>query len=243
MDISVGKGTATAQAYRAAPESGVHPGLIVIEEVWGVDAHIRDVCDRFAREGFVVLSPELLPDGLLAQLTPQMKIDLFDPEKRNAVQPKLRAAMQPMMQPAFAGETMEKLKAWVDYLLGDAHVNGTVGVLGFCFGGSYSFHLAIADARIKAAVPFYGQIPEPVDSVATISCPVLNFNGAHDANIIPKIPALETAMKKYGKDYTSIIYPDAGHAFFNDTNPNSYRAADAHDAWEKSLAFLKKNLA
>lgn len=233
----------TVPTYLASPESGRHPGLIVIEEIWGVDGHIKDVCERFAREGFVVISPELLPEGVLKFATPEIRAALFDPEKRNEVQPKMREAMAPMMQPEFGKDAVEKLKACVDYLLADEKVDGSVGVLGFCFGGSYSFHLAINDQRIKAAVPFYGQPPELVDSVASIKCPVLNFNGANDANIIGKIPALEEAMKKGGVDYTSVIYPGAGHAFFNDTNPRSYNAEAAKDAWEKSLTFLHEHLA
>jgi carboxymethylenebutenolidase len=237
-------GKGRVPAYFSAPDAaGKFPGLILIEEIWGVNEHIKSVCDRFAAEGFVVLSPELLPEGVLAQLTPELTAGLFDPEKRNEVQPKLREAMGPVFQPEFAGGAVEKLKACVDFLLADSRVNGNIGVLGFCFGGTYSFQLAIHDARVKAAVPFYGQPPEPLDSVASIQCPVLNFNGAHDERIMAKIPALEDAMKKHGKDYMGVVYPDAGHAFFNDTNPYAYKAADAKDAWEKSLAFLKKNVA
>ena len=234
----------SAPAYLSAPDAaGTFPGLIIVEEIWGVNEHIKNVCDRYAAEGYVVLSPELLPEGVLAQLTPELNAALFDPEKRNAVQPKLREAMQPVFQPEFAAGAVEKLKSCVDYLLADERVNGNIGVLGFCFGGTYSFQLAIHDARIKAAVPFYGQPPEPLSSVAAINCPVQNINGAKDEHIMSKIPALEQAMKTHGKEYTNSTYPDAGHAFFNDTNSFAYKSADAKDAWQKSLAFLKKNLA
>jgi len=244
MDVPIaGKGDTTAQAYFAAPKGGPHPGLILIEEIWGVDKHIRDVCDRFCREGFAVLSPELLGEtGVLEKISPQLFADMQDPEKRLEAQAKMREMMQPIFTKEFAAGAIAKLKGAIDYLLADKRTNGNIGVLGFCFGGTYSFQLAIHDARIKAAVPFYGQPPEPLDSVASISCPVLNFNGAKDERIMAKLPELEAAMKKYGKEYTSVVYPGAGHAFFNDTRPQAYNAQAARDSWERSLAFLKKNL-
>jgi carboxymethylenebutenolidase len=230
-------------AYVTAPEgSEKRPGLVLIEEIWGVNDHIKSVCDRYAAEGFVVISPELLPPGALAILTPEVNAALFDPEKRAEVQPKLREAMQPTIQPEYGKATVAKLKACVDYLLAEEHSNGKVGVIGFCFGGTYTFQLAMHDSRIKAAVPFYGRLSN-TEAVETISCPVLNFDGAEDEGVMAQVPALETAMKQYNKDYTHVVYPDAGHAFFNDTNVRAYRPDAAKDAWEKSLAFLKKNLA
>src|SRR5665213_3983792 len=91
---------ANTPAYHSYPDDGQkHPGLILIEEIWGVNAHIKSVADRFAEAGYSVLSPEILPQGILEMLTPQIQKDLFDPEKRNEVQPKLREAMGPIMQP------------------------------------------------------------------------------------------------------------------------------------------------
>lgn len=230
-------------AYLAMPEGeGTHPGLIVIEEIWGVDPHIKSVTDRLGAEGFVALAPELLPESTLRQLSHELNLALFDPKTRNEVQPQLRDAMQPVMQPEFAPQTMAKLKASVDYLLQDERVNGHIGVIGFCFGGTYAFHLAASDDRIMAAVPFYGQPPE-TSAVASLSCPILNFNGADDERIMAKLPEFEAAMKAAGKEYESVVYPDAGHAFFNDTNPFAYREADAKDAWHKTLAFLHAHLA
>jgi carboxymethylenebutenolidase len=228
--------------YHSYPnDTEKHPGLILIEEVWGVNAHIRSVADRFAAEGYSVLSPELLPEGLLAMLTPQLQKDLFDPEKRNEVQPKLRAAMQPVMQPEYAKGTIATLKACVDYLLADEHVDGEVGVLGFCFGGTYAFHLAANDPRVKVAVPFYGQAPAE-EEIPNIACPVLAFYGDQDANLMESLPALKENMKKAGKPFEPVVYPGAGHAFFNDTNSRAYNREAAEDAWRKTLVFLKTNL-
>jgi carboxymethylenebutenolidase len=225
--------------YHTYPDDGAkHPGLIVIEEIWGVNEHMRSVADRFATEGFSVLSPELLPEGLLEMLTPQIQKDLFDPEKRNEVQPKLRAAMQPIQQPEYATKTVAILKACVDYLLADEGVNGEVSVLGFCFGGSYSFHLASHDDRIKKAVPFYGHAPAE-EELKNIQCPILAFYGDQDTNLMESLPKVKEEMEKNGKDFEAVVYPSVGHAFFNDTNTRAYDAASADDAWKKTLSFLR----
>jgi len=136
---------------------------------------------------------------------------------------------------------LAELKACVDYLAADPHTNGKIAVLGFCFGGTYAFHLATQDSRILAAVPFYGQPPMP-DEISKISVPILAFYGDEDERLIETLPKLREDMKARNKQFEAIVYPNAGHAFFNDTNKNRYRAEPARDSWEKSLAFLKKNL-
>jgi len=233
-------GDKTFDAYHAYPDhGGKHPGLILIEEIWGVNGHIKNMADRFAKEGFSVLAPELLPEGILEMLTPQIQKDLFDPEKRNEVQPKLRAAMAPIMVPEFAEEAVGKLKECVSYLLADHGVNGSVSVLGFCFGGTYSYALAASDSRVKCAVPFYGHAPQPYEKMQGISCPVLAFYGEKDQMLIAQLPEVKQKMKEYGKNFETVVYPNAGHAFMNDTNERAYNADAAKDAWSKSLAFLK----
>ena len=231
------------EAYHTYPEASEggdqrHPGLILIEEIWGVDDHIRDVADRFAAEGYSVISPELLPAGLLEQLTPQFKHDLHDPEKRNETQPKLREAMQPLQQPDYAESAIATLKACVDYLLADKNVNGEVSVLGFCFGGTYAFHLAANDGRIQTAVAFYGQAPA-ADEIARIACPVLAFYGDQDERLMESLPQLKQDMAKHDKNFEAVVYSGTGHAFFNNTNTRAYNAEFAKDAWDKTLEFLR----
>jgi carboxymethylenebutenolidase len=121
-------------------------------------------------------------------------------------------------------------------------VDGRIGVLGFCFGGSYSFALAAADSRIRSAVPFYGQPPETAD-LATLDCPVLAFYGAHDENLMKSLPEVTERMRDAGVQFASHVYEDAGHAFFNDTNGVMYRADAAADAWARSIEFLRGTLA
>jgi carboxymethylenebutenolidase len=244
-DITIETDHGTCTAHLALPEaSGKYPCLILIEEIWGVDAHMKDVAARFAREGFIVLAPELLPEETLSVVLkdPHLKIDLFTPEKREKIQPILREAMAPMSQPGFGEATIAKLRACVDYLVAHAQSNGKVGSLGFCFGGTYSLQLAINDPRLDACVVFYGQAPDPLDQIAGIACPVLDFAPEKDERVMATIRDLEAAMKEHDKDFELVVYPNVGHAFFNDTNVRTYDAKTAADAWDRSLAFLHKHL-
>lgn len=237
-NITIGSTT----AYHSFPDDGEqHPGLVLIEEIWGVTDHLRSVADRFVAAGYSVLAPELLPEGMLAQMTPQMPLDLFNPETRNEVQPKLREAMSPVMQPEFAEGAIAALKEAVDYLMADEGVNGNVAVLGFCFGGTYAFHLAAHDDRLRAAVPFYGHPPRE-DEIPNISCPILAFYGDQDQALMDTLPQLTERMTAAGKEFIPVVYPNVGHAFFNDTNPFAYDAAAAADAWEQALSFLAERM-
>lgn len=230
-------------AYRAEPAAAPRGGLIVIEEIWGLVPHIRAMADRFAAEGYVVLAPELL-DGLLGDADGQALMEARnDPDeaRRTAVQPTLRELFSGMQAPGFAAEAVAKLRTVVDALEAEPGVEGRIGVLGFCFGGTYSYALAAADARVRAAVPFYGSAPS-ADDIARIQAPVHAFLGAHDERLMEALPEVERAFAAAGSDFEATVYPDAGHAFMNDTNPHSYRADDAADAWLRATAFLAAHL-
>ena len=136
---------------------------------------------------------------------------------------------------------MPALRAVVDLLVDQPEVDGSVGVVGFCFGGTYSFALALAEPRLRAAVAFYGDFPETGDP-ATIGCPVLAFYGEDDHGITDGVPELEQRMEQAGVDFTARVYHGVGHAFFNDTSPSRYNAEVAADAWERTLAFLGRHL-
>jgi carboxymethylenebutenolidase len=232
-------------AYVARPPAAVNNGapkggLIVIHEIWGLVDHIKDVADRFAAEGYLVIAPDLLSK---VGITPQLGIELleirFSPDEkvRSEGQPKLRDAFSVMRAPEYAAWAVPALQKCVDYLEEQPGTDGGIAVTGFCFGGSYSFALAAADSRIAAAVPFYGQPPESSE-VKNIACPVLAFYGETDESLIETLPAVTAAMTDAGVDFTSKVYDGTGHAFFNDTNPHTYNAEIASDAWERSLAFL-----
>ena len=159
---------------------------------------------------------------------------------RNAAQPRLREATAPARSPEFAAEATARLRTVVDRLESKPGIVGRIGVLGFCFGGTYSFALAAADPRLKAAVPFYGTAD--LAAIPDISCPVLALYGEQDTRLIDMLPAVESAMSAAHIDFQDHVYRDAGHAFFNDTNAGAYRPEVAADAWARTLAFLDEQL-
>lgn len=233
-------------AYLAPAPDGVplKGALVVIEEIWGLADHIKDVADRFAAQGYVVLSPDLIGRaGIDAELGEELQRLRFssNEKERTDVQPRMRDAMAPLHAPGFAAWAVPALVASVDYLAEQPGVDGRIGVIGFCFGGSYSFALAAADTRVTVAVPFYGQPPETAE-IGNITAAVLAFYGQQDERLMTNLPAVTESMKTAGVDFTAVVYDDAGHAFFNDTNPHTYNEADANDAWKRSLAFLDEHL-
>jgi carboxymethylenebutenolidase len=221
-------------AYLSFPnDKKKHLGLIIIHEVWGLDKHIKEVSDRFADEGYVVLAPDLLSEtGITEKIDQKLIAEASNPATRDEAQKKLRAAMTPIMSPEFAKITIAKLKACIDYLLIIDNVNKKIAILGFCFGGTYAYAIATEDDRIQASVPYYGHAPEPLDKVKTISCPILAFYGEQDKNLVDHLPELKKAMKGYNKDFNYKVYPNTGHAFFNNTNQSRYNREAANDSWE-----------
>jgi carboxymethylenebutenolidase len=230
-------------AYEVQPDGECRGGLLVIHEVWGLTDHIKDVAERFAREGYYVLAPDLISDTeIAAHLTPNMAQDLFNPEKRNAIQPKLRGLMAPLQAPGFAEAATANVKACFDYLYQQPVVAQRVAVAGYCFGGTYSYNLAVAEPRLKAAVPFYGHASQSAEELRSITCPILAFLGEQDERLVAELPDLQAHMQAAGVDFKAQVYPDCGHAFFNDSNPFAYNAAAAKDAWRRTLEFLDQQL-
>lgn len=232
-------------AYRAEPTVPPHGALVLIHEIWGLVPHIRDVADRYAAEGYLVLAPDLLSD---AGITPEVGAELDavrrepDEATRLAGQALLRERMAPLNQPGFAAEAVTKLRLVVDALEAEPGIRGRIAVTGFCFGGTYAFALAAADSRVRAAVPFYGTAPDAA-TVAHIACPVLALYGEDDPRIMATLPQTRQDMADAGVDFSEKVYPGARHAFFNDTNPLSYDPAAAADAWRRTLDFLARSLA
>lgn len=229
-------------AYEARPAGEVKGGIIVIHEVWGLSDHIKSVADRFAAEGYIALAPELLAETDIAAHADTLMLDLFNPEKRNETQPKLRALMTPMQEPGFGEKTLGRVKVCFDHLYDMPETHEWVAITGFCFGGSYSFALAVAEPRLKAAVPFYGHADlSDAAKLKQIACPVQAFFGEKDEGLMESLPELKQAMKDAGVDFAATVYPDCGHAFFNDTNPYAYNEAAAKEAWQRTLELLSAN--
>jgi carboxymethylenebutenolidase len=231
----------TIPGYEVQPTGECKGGLIVIHEVWGLSDHIKDVAERFAAEGYLVLAPNLLTDtDVEDHITEQMPKDLFNPETRNALQPKLREIMTPLQSPEFATSTNEKLRNCFKYLYDQPLTKQKVAVVGYCFGGTYSFNLAAQEPKLRAAVPYYGHADMTVEDLRAISCPILAFYGEKDERLMSALPELEEKMHEARVDFTVQVYADAGHAFFNDSNPYAYNQEAAKDAWVRTLAFLEQ---
>lgn len=230
--------------YRAEPAGEPRGALILIHEIWGLVDHITDVADRYAAEGYLVIAPDILSGvGVDPEIGAELQRLVFsaDEKTRTDAQPLLREKLAPSHAPEYAAYAVSALKVAVDYLQAQPGVDGRIAVSGFCFGGGYSFALAAADSRVRAAIPFYGSAPDGT-AIAAISCPVLAIYGRNDPRIVDGIPALADAMTLAGVDFESKIYENAGHAFFNDSNRTTYVPDAATDAWHRSLAFLAANL-
>jgi carboxymethylenebutenolidase len=226
------------EIYRAEPQGKPVGALILIHEIWGLVDHIKVVADRYATEGFLVIAPDLLSIQGITPLVGQELIGWMtepDEEKRLAQQTALREGTAPARAPGYAEVALDMLRRVVDGLEDEGY--SRIAVLGFCFGGTYSYALAAEDSRICAAVPFYGTAPSD-EKIPHISCPVLAFYGEIDPPIMADFPRVAPAMKKAGVDFEYVIYPDVQHAFFNDENKLRYNQAAAGDAWAKSIAFL-----
>jgi carboxymethylenebutenolidase len=250
------------EAYLSRPRTDeAKPAVIVIHEIWGLVDHTKDIANRFAREGYVALAPNLFSsDPELASLLTPSNIGIamgfmqtLPAERRgdmNYVQQELskqpaerREVVQKVMGMVFGGipkqALTEELVKAVDYVNSQDYVKrGRVGSVGFCFGGGISIDLA-CHTRTAACVTFYGENPSPIELVEKIQCPVLGLYGGEDMRINSSLDKLVATMVRYKKDFEMKVYPGAGHAFFNDTNKTTYRQDAAIAAWERTLRFFK----
>lgn len=253
------KDEAVMRAFLARPsDDQSHPAIIVIHEAWGLNAQIRGVAERYAQEGFVALAPHLFVrnSDLLTEKNIESAMKLMwsvPPEKRNdptiihGVMTKATEVQRKVFDVFFQGrETMEKamvddLLACVRFLREHPRVQGDrLGATGFCLGGGLTYQLATLHP-LRAAVPFYGANPKPLEAVAKIQGAVLGIYAGNDGRINAEVPALVEQMLKHQKDFTLKIYPRTEHAFFNETRPVYDRSA-AEDSWQRAVAFFHHHL-
>lgn len=221
-------------AYRAMPEAGgPFATVLVIQEVFGVHEHIKDLCRRFAKLGYFAIAPALYARQ-------------GDPAKYTEI-PKL---ISEIVVKVPTDEVMSDLDAAVVYARSTGKADTKrLGVTGFCWGGFGTWMYAAHNPALKAAVPWYGsdrkistlQPQNPVDIAGEVKCPVLAFYGGQDKSIPPEtIEKRQAACKAAGKSCEYKLYADAPHGFNADYRP-SYRAEDAKDAWQRMLAFFKQH--
>jgi carboxymethylenebutenolidase len=215
--------------YIARPEAKKAPGLIVFQEAFGVNDHIKDVARRFAEQGYVAVAPELFhrtaPPGFTGTYG-----DF--------------ASVAPHFQAVTTDAIASDARAVFDWLSKDSQVGTShIGSIGFCMGGRCSF-IANAKLPLQAAVSFYGGgiVPALLDLAQEQSGPILFFWGGLDQHIDPEQRnGIADAMTKAGKPYINVEISDANHAFFCDARP-SYNAIAAKHAWALTLSFLETHL-
>jgi carboxymethylenebutenolidase len=208
-----------ATGYLTLPRSGSGPGVLVVQEWWGLVPHIKDVADRFAAAGYVALAPDLYHGRAAAE-----------PDEARKLMMELQI-----------GQAAKDMSGAVDYLRALPAVSPKkVGCVGFCMGGGMTLYLA-AMGRIDAAVPFYGVLNKATPDWAGVRCPIQGHYAEHDG-ATDALPALKSALTAAGKQAEFFTYPGTGHAFFNDGRPQVYNKAAAALAWERTLSFFGRHL-
>jgi carboxymethylenebutenolidase len=209
--------------YLARPEGdGPFPGVVVIQEWWGLDAHIKDVTDRFAREGFAALAPDLYRGQVAKEPDEARKLAMELDHPR----------------------AIKDIQGAVDYLVAQPFVQPKkVGVIGFCMGGGLALQMSHKGKNLGAAVMYYGRGELDDQAASAVSAPLLGIFGEDDQGIpVEGVRANERKLKEHGKAAEFVIYPGAPHAFFNDTRPHIYHKEAADDAWKRTLAWYREHL-
>ena len=221
-------------AYAARPDgSGPFPIVLVIEEIFGVHEYIKDVCRRLAHAGFLAVAPELY--ARLADLSTMT-------DAQQIVRDVIRKAPD--------ATVLSDLDATARWAAGQHGDGSRMGVLGFCRGGRDSWLYAEHNPALKAAVAFYGPVNtedtaiqprSPLDLAAGLKCPLLGLYGGQDGSISQDdVRAAQNKARAAGQVVDIVVYPDAPHGFHADYRP-SYRKADAEDAWNRAIAWLRSH--
>ncbi len=211
----------TTPGYLARPKQP-GPGIVVIQEWWGLVPHIEHIADRFAEAGFVALAP-----------------DLYHGEK--ATSPDQAGKLMMAMR---IDEAAADLAGAIDFLASQPDVTSRkVGTVGFCMGGALSLYAACKNPEVGACVVFYGGHPNVKPDLAALQAPVLGLYAGKDGFVTPEmVRELDRQLTALGKRHEFHTYPQADHAFFNDTRPEVYDPAAAADAWQRTLAFFRREL-
>jgi len=216
LNLNTSRGASTG--YVARPRTEVDAAVVLIQEYWGINDHIRDLAGRYAKEGYLCVAPDLYR-GRVAK----------DKEEAGA-----------LMQALKIDDGLEIIRKAID-AAGETYQVKRFAINGYCMGGTFALRAACEIPELKAAAPFYGDIPEE-SVLAKLKVPTLFIAGKRDAWINPeKVNTLKEIATKYNLPVEVISY-DADHAFFNDTRPQVYNAEAAADAWRRVLEHFRKHL-
>ncbi len=237
-DVKVGADD--MQVFTFRPDGGgKSPAVIVIQEIFGVNDHIKDVAGRFAAEGYLAAAPDLFHRSGRGVIVPFK-------EMQQGVEHRGKLTNE---------DIVADVSATVDYLKSHPSVDaGHIGIVGFCFGGMVAYLAAARVSGLSAAAVFYGggilprpdagpEVPRLLDATAdAVAVPIVSFWGDADRGIpVSNVDEIVATLTAKGKDIESTVYPGAGHGFFCDAR-ESYDEAAAKDAWPKALAFFAKHL-
>jgi carboxymethylenebutenolidase len=233
-----------AISARPAFAGGKLAALVLVQEAFGIDAHIRSMVSRFANEGFVVLAPDLYSrEGL-----PGPKPTRDDPEPMWSMDD-VRAAVGALPDRRVLGD----LEGALVHLASDPEVDAKrLGAVGFCMGGNYAYLLGCKSTRVRAVVDFYGRFIykeltankpiQPLEMALNLSCPLLALFGEEDPSISrADVEKLRTVLTQFAKEFTIVTFPGAGHGFLNDRR-KSYDKDAAEKAWKLAVDFLREHL-
>jgi len=216
LNLNTSRGATTA--YVARPQMEFDAAVVLIQEWWGINDHIRDLAGRYAKEGYLCIAPDLYR-GKLAKNT----------EEAGA-----------LMQALEIDDGLETIRKAIEAAGATYHVK-RFAINGFCMGGTFALRAACEIPELKAAAPFYGDIPEE-SVLAKLKVPTLFIAGKRDAWINPeKVNLLKQIAARHNLPIEVVSY-DADHAFFNDTRPQVYNAEAAADAWRRVLDHFRKQL-
>jgi len=221
--VSYKSGDETVQGVLYTPAGkGPFLALVVIHEWWGLNDWVKDEASKLSDQGYVTLAVDLYR-GKVAK-TPDEAHEIMRgvPEDR----------------------AKRDLHAAVKFLKAQSSVKkDRIGSIGWCMGGGYSLDVALQEPDLAATVINYGHLATDPNALMKINAPILGLFGGQDQGITPSdVKKFEEEMKKTGKRIEVVIYPDAGHAFENPNNKSGYRAADAADAWKRTVNFLSSAL-
>jgi carboxymethylenebutenolidase len=216
----------TASGYLASPGSGKGPGVLVIQEWWGLIPQVKGTADLFAREGFNALAPDFY-HGKSAQIG--------EPD-----------AAQKLMMELNIDQAEKDAKGAAEFLASHPKTSSKkIGVIGFCMGGMLALRAGIlGSAVVGAVVDCYGvPMQKKPDYSKLKGIPVLGIFGGKDEWVMSALPALEADLMAGGARFEKVVYPNADHAFLNELRTDVHRPDDAKDAWPRIIAFLKEHLA
>ena len=234
-EVSIPVADGKMPAYRAAPKSGKNlPTVVVVQEIFGVHEHIKDICRRFAKLGYFAVAPELY-----ARQGDVSKIK------------NIQEVISQVVSKVPDAQVMSDLDATVAWAKSTGQADTTkLGITGFCWGGRIVWLYAAHNPKLKAGVAWYGRLitdtdklrpKNPIDIVSDLKAPVLGLYGEADGGIpVESVEKMRAALKAAGKQAEIVLYPETPHGFYADYR-ESYRKAAADDGWRRLLAWFKQH--